>query len=99
MTLKHTILFWFWKHYQELRGLRVGTIVKIHSQEKDKYIKGCISLISGDSISDIKYDFYFGINLFEPIQGNDSRYYNWGSYRPKDFKFNPADRVWYNFNK
>lgn len=95
MTRKHSLYFYFWKIYQRLRGFRVGTIVKIYSQSKKKYIKGCITSISGDSITNNKYEFYFGVNLFEPIQDNDSRYYNWGSYYPKDFKYNYADRTYY----
>lgn len=96
MTTVHEIMFWFWKNYQALKGFKIGTIVKIHSQEKGKYIKGCISSISGDSISEEDYDFYFGINLFEPIQGFNSQEYNWGSYKPTDFKLNPVDKIFYN---
>ena len=95
MTAKHYIYFLFWKLLQRIRGFRIGTQVKIWSQEKDKHVKGCITSISGDSIDNSIFNFYFGVNLYEPLQGNDSRYYSWGSYHPKDFKYNPADRVWY----
>ena len=99
MTSKHYVIFLLWRLYQRIRGFKIGTIVKIWSQEKNKYIKGCISTISGDSITDKEYDFYFGANLFEPLQGNDSRYYSWGSYYPKDFKFNPTDNTYYTKEK
>ena len=96
MTRKHKLYFYFWKLYQRLRGFGIGTIVKIYSQSKGKYIKGCISSISGDSITNSPYDFYFGVNLFEPIQGNDSTSYMWGSYSPRDLKYNIADGIFYN---
>jgi hypothetical protein len=95
MTKKHYILFLIWKFYQRLKGFKVGTIVKVYSEEKQKYIKGCITTIQGDSITDDKYDFYFGINFFEPHKGNVSDYYMWGSYYPKEFKYNPIDKIFY----
>lgn len=96
MTTKHKLYFYFWKIYQRIKGFKVGTIVKIYSSSKNKYIKGCITSISGDSITNSIYDFYFGVNLFEPIQGDDSRYYMWGSYHPNDFNYNSIDNIFYN---
>lgn len=95
MTKKHALLFYFWKLYQRLKGYKVGTIVKIYSHEKREYIKGCITYINGDSIDSSSYDFSFGVNLFRPLQGNDSRYYMFGVYYPKDFSYNHIDGIFY----
>lgn len=95
MTKKHKLYFLVWKLIQRLKGFKVGTIVKIWSEEKRRFIKGCVTTVQGDSINYKDYDFYLGINLFEPIEGNDSRYYTWGSYSPKEFKYNTTDKTFY----
>lgn len=88
-----------WKLIQRLKGFKVGTIVKIWSEDKQKYIKCCVTSIEGDSITRKYFEFYLGINLFEPLQGNDSRFYGWGSYSPKEFKYNPVEKVFYQIVK
>ena len=95
MISRYEIRFLLWRIYQRLKGFKVGTIVKIYSQEKGKYIKGCISSIYGGNPANTEHSFYFGVNLFEPLKGNNSEFHSWESYQPKDFKFNPVDRTFY----
>lgn len=95
MTNKHRIYFFFWKIWVRLQGFKVGTIVKVYSEEKSKFIKGCVTSIGGDSIDDLKHCFYIGVNFFEPTQDFDSRLYSWGSYNPNNFALDPVDKIYY----
>ena len=86
MTLKHSIYFFIWKAYAYLIGIRKGIFVKCYSDEKNKTIQGVITQINGNSVSDNKWSEDIQIQWFEPMQGNDSRFYSSGGYFHKDFK-------------
>lgn len=93
MTKRHNILFHLWKLKMWIKGIKVGTLVQTWSDDKNKIIRGCITYFSGCSISETKYQFDLGITWFEPIQGNDSRYYNQGSYTERDLETHKVE-IW-----
>lgn len=76
MTKLHKIFFFFWKLKVWILGLRKGALVKVYSEDKNKWIKGAITGIVGCSVTRSKYDFSFQISFFEPIQGNDARFFS-----------------------
>ena len=86
MTLKHYIIFLFWTAKMWLKGFKKETPIQVWSFEKNKFIKGYIQSLSGDSIDDKKYSFDLNVKFLEPTQGFDSRYYTFGSYSETDIK-------------
>ena len=69
-----------------LKGIKKGTLFLIWSEDKKKWIKSVVTEFYGDSINNNTFSFQIGINHLEPIQGNDSRYFSWGSYSYEDIK-------------
>ena len=86
MTRLHGIYFFFWKLKLYFLGIKKGTFVKTFSEDKSKFIKGVVTSLNGDSITSTKYSFDISVNWLEPLQGNDSRYYNVGHYTEKQVK-------------
>ena len=86
MTKTHKILFLLWTIKMYFKGLKKDVPVKVWSSEKEKFIKGYIQYYQGDSITEEKFDFCVGVNFLEPVQGNDARFYSFGTYSEKDFK-------------
>ena len=76
MTKTHKILFLLWKIKMFFKGLKTDVPVKVWSSEKRKFVKGYIQGLQGDS----------GTKFLEPIEGNDARFYSFGTYTEKDFK-------------
>lgn len=86
MILKHKIYFLFFLIYCRTKGIKVGSIVQEYSIDKKKWIKGCVTTINGDSITNNKLMKTIGVNWFEPMEGNDCRFYNWGAYYIEQFE-------------
>lgn len=84
MTKKHRLFFLIWKIKMYLKGYKKGTFVKVWSEEKDKFVKGVIECLSGDSITTKKVEFDLNVKFLEPVVGNDSRFYSYGSYSSKE---------------
>ena len=84
MTKKHYLFFIIWKIKMYLKGYEKDVPVKTWSEEKQKFIKGYIQSLSGDSVTKEKFGFDLNVKWLEPIQGNDSRYYTSGSYSEKN---------------
>lgn len=80
MTRLHKFYFFLWKIKAYFKGVAVGKFAYVYSEGKEKYIKGVITSLNGVSVSNTKYGFDIGLQLFEPTQGYDSRYYSWGSF-------------------
>ena len=93
MTKKHKILFFFWIIKMYFIGIKNDIPVKIWSSEKRKFIKGYIQELNGDSGTNEKYGFYFSVKFLEPIQGNDARFYNFGTFTEKDLKQNKIQKI------
>lgn len=84
MTKKHRIYFFFWKLWMRFNGIKVGTFFEEYSHQKNKYIKGVVTSLSGCSITTKKFGFDINISWLEPCRGFDSRYFTSGSYSYKD---------------
>lgn len=95
MTRKHKLYFLLWKFIQRLRGLKVGTIVKIWSGEKDKFIKGCITNFVGVSVDSKKSRFFLSVELVEPLEIDNLNAYIIRGFDVKGFKYNPIDKTFY----
>ena len=80
MITKHKIYFFFWVIFMFLKGYRRGSFVRTYSEEKDKVIRGVICGLLGDSITKDRFVFGISVHWFEPVQGNDARYYSSGCY-------------------
>ena len=92
MTKTHKILFLLWTIKMYFKGLEKDIPVKVWSSEKRKYVKGYIQELQGDSGTNENFGFYFQVKSLEPIQGNDARFYSFGTYTEKDFKQNKIQR-------
>lgn len=68
------------------KGLRPGTIVYEFSDTKNRAIEGVIIRYEGDSVNMETYSFKCCVRFFEPIKGNDPRYYNEGWYSEQDLE-------------
>lgn len=85
MTKKHRILFFLWKLFASIMGIRKRKFVYTHSESKGRDIMGVIVCVSGDSITNKKWAECIQIEWFEPIQGVERGFYDSGSYEYKHF--------------
>ena len=85
MTKKHIIYFILFRIFLFIKGIRKRKLVYTYSEDKRK-VFGCITNINGTSSTDKIYGFTIYIDWFEPIYGNDNKYYRYGSYYYKQFK-------------
>jgi hypothetical protein len=67
-------------------GYRKGAFVKIYAHDKGKYVKGVVTQLIGVSVTRSKYAFDIDVQLFEPVQGNDARFFSRGTYEPLQMK-------------
>lgn len=84
MTKKHYLFFLIWKIKMYLKGYKKGTFVKVWSEEKNKFIKGVVLSLSGDSVTKKNFGFDVNVKFLEPVVGHDSRFYSYGSYSSKE---------------
>lgn len=83
MTRKHHLYFIIWKIKMFFKGYRKGTAVFVWSEDKEKFIRGYVRSLLGDSVNHSYFDFTVWIDFIEPIQGNNSNFYNCGFYNEK----------------
>lgn len=86
MTKKHKIYFLLWKIYARLLGFYSGVFIEVWSVDKKKWIKSVITQADGVSITNSRFAFDFNVHHFEPVQGNDSRFFSRGSFTLDDLR-------------
>lgn len=86
MTRLHKLFFFFWKIKMRILGYGKGALVKVYSEDKNKWIKGAVTGLVGCSVTRKKYDFSLQVQFFEPSQGNDARFFSRSYVTEQEFR-------------
>lgn len=86
MITKHKIFFKMWLVWMYLQGIKTGLIVYKYSPDKNKFIKGRVMCLNGNSITTDIFAFTISIDWIEPLVGYDYNCFSKGTYNYAAFK-------------